>query len=63
LIDGVKKAFGVPRLNLVKNIQNWHHEGVIKHADLFVHPESDTKHAFLWLSCRWHMQINGRASF
>lgn len=63
LINGGEEGFWVPAYLVKKYPEMATIEGVIKHADLFKHPESDTKHAFYSCPAGWTCQITAEHLF
>ncbi|MCB5163086.1 ABC transporter substrate-binding protein [Marinomonas algarum] len=63
LVNGGEEGFWVPAYLVKKYPEMATIEGVIKHADLFEHPESDTKHAFYGCPAGWTCQITAEHLF
>ncbi|SNY90146.1 glycine betaine/proline transport system substrate-binding protein [Cohaesibacter sp. ES.047] len=58
LSDGGEEGFWVPNYMVEKEPSLATIEGVIEHADLFPHPEDDTKSAFYGCPAGWNCQIS-----
>ncbi|REG85660.1 ABC transporter substrate-binding protein [Marinomonas pollencensis] len=63
LVNGGEEGFWVPAYLVKEYPEMATIEGVIKHADLFKHPESNTKHAFYSCPAGWTCQITAEHLF
>ncbi|WP_295898720.1 ABC transporter substrate-binding protein [uncultured Vibrio sp.] len=63
LIDGGQEGFWVPAYLVEQYPEMATIEGVIKHADLFTHPEDDSKSAFYSCPAGWTCQITSEHLF
>ncbi|GAA0835563.1 ABC transporter substrate-binding protein [Marinomonas arenicola] len=63
LINGGEEGFWVPAYLVKQYPEMATIEGVIKHAALFKHPESETKHAFYSCPAGWTCQITAEHLF
>lgn len=63
LVDGGEEGFWVPAYLVEQYPEMATIEGVIKHAELFINPESDTKHAFYGCPAGWTCQITAQHLF
>ncbi|MEL0636797.1 ABC transporter substrate-binding protein [Marinomonas sp. TI.3.20] len=63
LVDGGEEGFWVPAYLVKKYPEMATIQGVIKHASLFVDPESETKYAFYGCPAGWTCQITSEHLF
>ncbi|AJQ94278.1 ABC transporter substrate-binding protein [Gynuella sunshinyii] len=63
LSDGGEEGFWVPQYLVDKYPEMATIQGVIKHADLFKHPEDDKRHAFYGCPAGWNCQISATNLF